>query len=165
MESTAARRASPGGPAHEDKFGAGQLFLTDSRLAFELVNSARYALLRSAFGMSREQANIVTVVGALVAADAAYETARRFVRSPFGVTRADVVLGGFAMREAAFGVTGPGSREIPLFGTLVAGAVVAGLAFPGIRRAARRLRASEQQLRQQRISTYQAVRRRVSADD
>src|SRR3954449_8260150 len=106
MDPTAAMKTSGDRPELDAKFGARQLFLADSRLAFALFNSARHAALRSMFGMSREQANVLTVVGALFAADAAYETARRVVRSPLRVSGPDVLLGGIVLRGAgALGVT------------------------------------------------------------
>jgi hypothetical protein len=165
MDPTAATGASSHGPRPEPEFGTAGLFLADSRMAFALLNSVRYAVLRSAFGMSREQANVVTVVGGLVAADAAYEVARRVVRSPLHVSGADVALAGFGLREAALGVTGQASRDVRLFGTVVTGAMVAGLAFPALRRAARSFRAGERRVREQRINTYRAAMRAVGADD
>jgi hypothetical protein len=152
-------------PELQAKFGTGRLFVADSRFAFALLNSARYAVLRSTFGLSREQANIVTFIGALLTADAAYETARRVVRSPLDLSGADVLLGGFALREAALGVTGPPSRDVRLFGTLVTAAMVAGLAIPGLRRAAHAVRAAEREIRQRRITTYRAAMRAVGAND
>src|SRR5215207_7420027 len=116
MDPIAAMNASGDRPQLDARFGTGQLFLADSRIAFALLNSARYAILRSMFGESREQANIVTLFGALLAADVAYETARRVVRTPLRVSGADVLVGGFALREAALGVTGPASRDVRLFG-------------------------------------------------
>jgi hypothetical protein len=149
----------------DPKFGAGRLFLADSRLALSLLNSTRYAFLRSTLGVSREQANIVTFFGALLAADAAYETARRVVRAPLRVSGTDVVLGAFGVHEAALGVTGAQSREVRLFGPLVAGALIASLAVPGLRRAAHRMRVAEHDIRQRRIAAYQAAMRAVGADD
>ena len=165
MDPTVAMHTSGDRPELDAKFGTGMLFLADARLAFALLNSARHAVLRSMFGMSREQANIVTVVGALVVADAATETARRVVRTPLRVSSADVLLGGFALREGVFGVTGPPSRDVGLFGTLVTGAMVASLAIPGLRRAAHTIRAAEREIRQRRIAAYRAAMRAVGAND
>jgi len=43
-------------------FGAGQLFLADSRLAFAVLNHVRVRTLRRVFGISREDANLLTLV-------------------------------------------------------------------------------------------------------
>jgi hypothetical protein len=145
---------SAGPRASQDRFGTGRLFLTDSRLVFALVDSSRYAFLHRMLGVSREQANIVTFMAAVVAADAAYELVRRIVRAPVGVSRADVALGGGALRETAFAVGGSGSRDVPMFATLVVGAALASVAFPGLRRAAGRAREAERRVRRQRIGRY-----------
>jgi hypothetical protein len=138
----------------QDRFGAGRLFLTDSRLVFGLLNSSRYALLARMFGVSRAQANVVTFMTVVVAADAAYESIGRVARTRLGASRADVLLGDAALRGAAFAIGGPASRKAPLFPTLVAGAALASVAFPGLRQAAARARAAERRVRQQRIGRY-----------
>jgi hypothetical protein len=43
-------------------FGTSQLFLADSRLALAVLNHLRYQALNRAFGVSRDQANVLTVV-------------------------------------------------------------------------------------------------------
>src|SRR5436190_80268 len=58
-------------------FGTPQLFLTDSRLVLTVVNHLRYQALERVFGTSRQQANALTVVLLLGAADSAYEAGRR----------------------------------------------------------------------------------------
>ena len=58
-------------------FGTPQLFLTDSSMVFTVLNHLRYQALNRVFGTSREQANVLTFVLLLGAADSAFETARR----------------------------------------------------------------------------------------
>jgi hypothetical protein len=55
-------------------------------------------------------------------------------------------------------LAGPNARAIPGFATLVAFAMVGGLAAPGLRRTAQRMRAAEGRVRRRRISRYVAVR-------
>ena len=43
-------------------FGTQQLFLTDSRMVFTVLNHLRYQALNRVFGTSREQANALTAV-------------------------------------------------------------------------------------------------------
>jgi hypothetical protein len=64
-------------------------------------------------------------------------------------------------REAALGVGGPGAQAIPGFGALVAFALIGGLAVPGIRRTAHRLRLAEKRVRSARIARYVALRERA----
>ena len=58
------------------KFGAGRLFLADARLALAVANHLRYLTLEKTLGISREQANVVTVVLALTAGEVLHEAAK-----------------------------------------------------------------------------------------
>ena len=147
------------------EFGTTQLFLTDSRLALGVLNHLRYDALNRAFGVSRDQANVLTAVLLLAAADGVYDAARRVTGMRLRVSGTDAAVGAIALRDAALGVAGPSSRQIPRFGTLVAFAVLGGLAAPGLRRAAQRaraadqrLRAAEQRVRRERLRRYTAAR-------
>ena len=117
-------------------FGASKLFLADSRLVLAVLNHLRYQGLNRVFGVSRDQANVVTVIVLLSAADGAYEAARRITGMRLRVSGADAAIGGFALREAGLRVAGPAAREIPGFPTLVALGIVGGLAAPTLRRTA-----------------------------
>src|SRR5215207_9572125 len=140
-------------------FGTPQLFLTDSRLVFTVLNHLRYQALNRVFGTSREQANVLTVVLLLGAADSAYEAARRI--SGIRLRVSDAGLDTIALREAALGVTGPSARQVPAFGALVAFALLGGLAAPALRRTAQRMLAAERRLRRERIRGYAAARGRL----
>jgi len=158
MDATAASGASTRAPA-KSAFGAGRLFLIDSRIAFAVLNHARYFALNRMFGTSREQANVLTAVLAVTAAGAAYESGHRMLRAPLRVSGADLAMGGFVVREAALGVVGPGYRNVPGLGALVAFGVIGSLGVPRLRRAARQLRAAEERVRAQRMSRFDAVGR------
>jgi hypothetical protein len=158
MDATAASGASSRAAA-ESEFGAGRLLLIDSRIAFGVLNHARYFALNRMFGTSREQANVLTAVLAVTAAGAAYESGQRMLRAPLRVSGADMAMGGFVLREAALGVVGPGYRNVPGLGVLVAFAIVGNLGVPRLRRAARDLRAAEQRVRARRRSLFAAASR------
>src|SRR4051812_10990687 len=145
--------------AAESEFGAGRLFLADSRIALAVLNHVRYLALNRMFGTSREQANLVTAVLVVTAAGAAYESGQRMLRAPLPVSGADVAMGGLVLREAALGVVGPINRNVRGFGALVAFALVGSVAVPGLRRVARDLRAAEERVRSRRISRYVAAGR------
>src|SRR5262245_60223780 len=141
-------------PTQQRLFGTAQLFLTDSRLVFAVLNSSRYVFLNRVFGVSLEQANVVTFLGGLAVADLLFEGGRRTARAPLRTSRADYALGGAVLRELAFAVGGPGSREVRGFATLVSGALLISVAFPGIRHTARRVREAESRARRARIARY-----------
>jgi hypothetical protein len=140
-----------------DGFGTGGLFLADSRLALAVLNSARYWALNRLFGVSRQQANVVTFVVSVLAAEAAYESGRRMIRVPH-VSGADAAVGLLALREGALSLAGPRARQTPYAGALLAFAVLGGVAVPRLRRRAQALRAAEKRVRSQRIGRYAATR-------
>ena len=144
------------------RFGAPQLFLRDSRLVLAVLNHLRYQALNRVFGTSREQANVLTVVLLLGAADGAYEAARRIGGMRLRVS--DAGLGAIALREAGLGLAGPSARAVPGFGALVAFALLGGLAAPALRRMAQRMRAAERRVRRERIRRYAAARDRLRAN-
>src|SRR5215207_2622584 len=121
-------------------FGTAQLALTDARLAFAVFNHLRYQALNRAFGTSREQANVLTAVVLLTAADGAYEAMRRVAGLRPHVSPTDAAMAAIALRDASLGVAGPAGRATPAFGTLVAFGMLGALAAPSLRRAARRAR-------------------------
>jgi hypothetical protein len=142
-------------------FGTSQLFRADVRLALALLNHLRYQALNRVFGVSRAQANVLSGVLLLSAAEGAYETARRI-----GAMRAsgtDAAAGAIALRAAALGVAGPGAREVPGAGSLLALAILGGLAAPGLRRTAHRMRTTEERVRRARIGRYVAARDHMRA--
>lgn len=141
------------------KFGAGRLLVSDSRLTLGALNYARHRALYRVFGVSRAEANLLTFVLALGAVDPAARVARRVVRAPRVLTGAGSAMSGFTVREGALGIAGPGVREGPLVATLLAAAMIGGLAVPRLRRAASRMRAAEHRLRVERERRYSDARR------
>ena len=84
------------------------------------------------------------------------------------VSGTDAALGAIALRDASLGIAGPSVRAIPGFGTLVAFAILGGVAAPALRRTAhnvraaqQRLRAAEARVRGERIRRYAAARGRL----
>jgi len=139
------------------KFSTTHLALADARMAFGLLNHFRYQALERTFGVSRQQANALTAVLLLTAADGAYEAARRATGLRPHVAGTDVALGAIALRDVSLGVAGPSDRAIPGLATLLALAMVGSVAMPGLRRAAHRaqqIRAAEKRIRTERIRRY-----------
>ncbi len=152
-------------------FGTSQLFLADTRLVLAVLNHVRYQALNRAFGTSREQANVLTAVVLLGAADGAYEATRRITAMRPHVSGTDAAIGAAALREASLTMAGPSVRAIPGVGALVVFALLGGFAVPAVRRAVhrmrtaeQRLRAAEKRLRDERISRYVAARDRVRSN-
>jgi len=138
-------------------FGAVDLFLADSRLGFLVFNEVRHRCLHSVFGCSRENENLLTLVLALSAASATYEGARRVLLAPVPKAGYESAMSAFLLREAGFAVAGPRAAATPMFGSLVAFALVAGVALPKLRRAAHAARLAEHRVREHRIARYLAA--------
>ena len=143
------------------KFGAGHLFLADARLALAVANHLRYLTLEKTLGVTRQQANVVTVVAALTAGELLHEAAKA-IPHPRLPGAENVALGMLGLGNAVHGVAGPASRQIPHFNALLGVALVGGLAAPGIR-AYQRARATERRVRAERIRRYVAATRPASA--
>jgi hypothetical protein len=148
------------------EFGTSQLFLSDSRLVLAMLNHLRYQALNRTLGLSREQANVLTAVVLLGAADGAYETTRRITSIRPHVAGSDAAIGAIALREASLSMAGPSVRAIPGLGALVAFAILGGFVAPALRRIGRRVRAAEQRLRaaEQRVRS-ERIRRYAAARD
>jgi len=144
-------------------FGAPQLFLSDARLYLGILNHLRYDALRWALGVNREQANVVTFLLVVGAAEGVYEGVKRIpgLRPP--VSGIDAAIGAVALRDGLLGAAGPAGREIPGFATLAAIAALGGIVAPRIRRATARARATEHRIREERIRRYEAARERLRA--
>src|SRR3954451_2411562 len=146
----AATTAAPPRPSNR---GAARAFIGDARLAATVANQLRLVALRRVFGASPAEANALTFVLALTAADASLRTARRV--SHLAVpSRSDAAIGGFLLRDAALGVAGPAARDFRFVGSLLAAAMLAGVALPELRRAGVGLRDAERRVRERRIRVY-----------
>ena len=119
-----------------------RLLRTDARVAAMLANEWRYRLIERTFGASREQANVITAVGALVLAESLHGHAQRMMQGPAFPPPGDIGLGLVAGREVIYGVAGESSRDMPLLGSIVTVAVFGGFLAPVLRDAQRSSRAA-----------------------
>jgi hypothetical protein len=135
-------------PADRAKDSGGTaLFLGDAAGAFLLANEARYRTLE-AIGIRREDANLAMAIGLLMLANSVYEHARRPKPPKPPTAVADLSIGIGALRETIYGVAGPASRDTPLGGTLIALAVLGGLARPPLKTGVRELKSSSRRMKQ-----------------
>jgi hypothetical protein len=165
MDATAYSGADGRRPDSRSGFGAGRLFIADSRLAFGVVNYARHRAFARVFGVQGEEANLLTLVLVLTAGPPTAAALWRAVRAPLAVaTGLNAAVGGVAVRTATRGIAGPGVSQVPNVEALLALAVVGGLAVPQLRRAVRGVRAAEHRVRQQREGMYNTARSAMRRD-
>ena len=107
-----------------------RLLASDLTTVALLLNEVRYRAMGRVFGLSREQANLATVVLLLGVSAATRETAVKALKAPSGPSVPDVALGLGVMREALQGVAGPSFDKTPLFGTLLTLAALAHISRP-----------------------------------
>jgi len=133
---------------HASESQAILLLAADVRMAFILVNRARYWTFERVLGVGHDEANIATLIAVLAVAEAGLAQASGLRRRVRPLVASDVAWGSAAVRESIYGVAGKSSRETPLAATLVTLAVAAHLASPVVRRSIRAIRGSGARLRQ-----------------
>ncbi|HSO98696.1 MAG TPA: hypothetical protein VLP43_07070 [Solirubrobacteraceae bacterium] len=110
-------------PRPDEEFGGGTLFLADARTAFLLINHARRQAISRLVGVTGDNANIVTLIGIMILAQAARDRGRRLVAPGGPPTAADGLLGAAVFRELLADAAGAAARETPLTSTLLLVAV------------------------------------------
>jgi hypothetical protein len=99
-----------------------------------LLNEARYRAMERVFGLSREQANLATMVLLLGVTAATRDGAIKALKAPGGPTVPDVAIAMGISREALHVVAGPSFDKVPLFGTLITLAALAHISRPVVSR-------------------------------
>lgn len=129
------------------------MLLVDLRGGLMLMNEARCRTVERMFGVQRDQVNMTTAIALLVAAEAARRRSQRYKpsRRP---NLADWAIGAGALRESIYGVAGPASRDTPLMGTLIAVAILGGLARSPVTRSAHAVRTSMRRAHQASLGRY-----------
>jgi hypothetical protein len=122
------------------KSGGARLLAGDARVAFVLVNEARYRAMANVFGATREQANLATFIAGLVLVHQVHERWRRLMDAPMAPSFPDEVIGTAVVRELLSRAAGPGVSDSPQLSNLLLAAVVATGGAPVVVRALRGLR-------------------------
>jgi hypothetical protein len=115
-----------------DTNAGGSLF-GDAIIAFLLLNEARHRIVCWVFGTPREHSNRMTVFAIGSVADGVQGGAAKVLAAGALPSVGAVALGAAAMKEAAHGIAGEKSRTMPLFGALIAFAVVGNSFGPIVR--------------------------------
>ena len=124
----AARPVPPTGPMRLE---------SDLRIAFLVLNHARYRVMQDVFGLPRDQVNLASLVLLGMAGGTASARVRRMLSGPALPGPNDTMFGIAAVREVVQSIAGPASRDASMFGTLVAIAAAGGVVIPVARRSVR----------------------------
>lgn len=104
--------------------GGGQLLLADMRVASMLANHARHRAVARTFGVSRDQANLATLIAVLLVADKTSDRLTRMLRAQETPSMGEGLLFGASLRAGLGAIVGPPARDAPMFGILVSAAVL-----------------------------------------
>lgn len=122
----------------EGFFGGARLLAADARVVYLLADDARRRTMERLFGIPRDQpSGVATLVTLMVLAQAVRSRAPSRPERP---TVNDVAFGFGALREAAYDVAGPWSRESSYFGTLLAFALAGTAARMAVRKSSQEVR-------------------------
>lgn len=117
----------------------------DARIAFIMLNEARYRGMASLFGCSRDQANIATFLLALTFAEATRARLARLMR-PSPPQAGDALIFTGSVQGLLSAAAGRPLDDNPQLGTLLLLGVIAGGAAPSIIRSLNGMRGFSQEL-------------------
>jgi hypothetical protein len=124
----------------EGYFGGIELLAADARVASLFADEARRRSMLRLFGIPKtDKSGLVTLIALLAAAEAIRRRTENVHRPP-NPTLPGVMLGMGLVKEAAYDIAGPWARETPLFGTLLALALMGGTVRLGLRTSTRGVR-------------------------
>ena len=124
----------------EEGTGGVRLLLTDTKVTLLMLDEARYRLILRVFGVDREGSYLVTVIAVVVVAGMLRDKAAEVFT--FRPRPSDTIIAHGVVRELGYRIVGDSFRETPLFGRLVAIAVLGGLFRPVLRVSLRDLKVS-----------------------
>jgi hypothetical protein len=125
-----------------EEFGGGRLLVSDIGAVFVLLNYLRRRVIRQVFGVSDEQANLLSWVILLMLITDAQGHVRRMMEGPPMPPAEDWLFGLGTLEEVVGSIVGPPAQGTPALSGLIALAVVAATVGPTIKRSLRGVRAS-----------------------
>jgi hypothetical protein len=150
-----------GAPAIVGRYqrGGPDLLVSDTRVVLALLNEARYRTIARTFGVSsRPQANLLTLVLAMMFADGARTRGTQVKQGARPPTKIEIALGVAVCRELLRGLAGRPEGD-PMFGSLVTIGIVGNMIRPFARRAAEHSRSASQRASTRFRDRYGELRR------
>jgi hypothetical protein len=124
-----------------EEFSSARLFASDIRAAFLLFNETRCRAIERVFGVRKDQVNLMTLIAALMLAQAAHRKTEQLRGGLPSPTRGDTALGVGLLNALGNQIAGPASQKTPLLGALLGGIAVGGVSARRLRRSANSMRA------------------------
>lgn len=134
-------------PSGSGELGAAGLLPSDPRTALVLLNEARYYAIQGTFGVRRDQVNVMSLVAAIMLAEAVGAKALRVRRLVRGTTRSDLILADGVMNALGQAIAGPSAGQIPFLAPLVGTAAAAAVGAQALRWSSREMKAASEGLK------------------
>jgi hypothetical protein len=109
------------------------LLLSDLRVAYLLLNELRYRSVGRVFGLSRDQANVLTAVILLMLAQAVHDNTVRLLGAPGAPSAHGTLLSAAGVSGALSSVAGAPASAVPGAGALLGIAVLGAAMVPAAR--------------------------------
>ena len=133
-------------PFRRSQYGSGRLLTGDAILGSLLVNEARGRLAQRLWGLPKDKSALVTGIALAAFTGALIKHLRAALRLPTP-TVGRAAVGAAVVRESVYTVAGPKARQEHFYGTLIAFAMLGGIARPLVRSSLRAARALMADLR------------------
>jgi hypothetical protein len=131
----------------DEDVGGARLLLSDARVALILVDEARDLAVARLFGVPRDKALLVTIVGVAAVAQALHDKAARFATVSPQPSLVDTITASAFLDELVHGIAGTRSRDTPFVGALVVIAILGATVGPVAGASVRAVKASSHRAR------------------
>jgi hypothetical protein len=128
-------------------FSGAEQLTSDTRIMLLLLRDARNRACARLFGVSEQDAGLVTIIALALLAQAANRKAHKVLKPIRAIRRSDAWLGEGMLNEGLYRIAGESAREAPFIGSLILASVllhrlrpVLRVSFHDLRVAAHRLR-------------------------
>lgn len=113
------RPVAPGG-----WFSGAEQLTSDTQVMLLLLREARNRACARLFGVSEQDAGLVTIIALALLAQAANRKANDVIKAIGAIRRSDAWLGQGVLNEGLYGIGGDSSRDVPFIGSLVLASVL-----------------------------------------
>jgi hypothetical protein len=128
-------------PFSRSDYGTGRLITADTIFGSLVANEARGRLAHRLWGVPKDKSALVTAIAIGAFAGAIVKRIRAMVKVVFKPTFGEAAMSAAVLRESVYTVAGPKAKQEHFFGTLVALALLGGMAAPAVRGSAQQVKA------------------------
>lgn len=128
-------------------FSGAEQLTSDTRVILLLLQDARNRACARLFGVSEQDAGVVTIIALALLAHAAHRKAHEVLRPIRAMRRRDAWIAEGVLNEGFYRIAGDSSRDVPLIGSLILASVLVHRSRPVAQRSLHELRVGAHRLR------------------